>query len=340
MGNTRPYLVLLAALAASCLFVHMPSGAEGQDARSLYTQGVKLFGKGDFVEASQAFRAANQIKPSWKLFYNIGQSEAAAGRYGLALEAFEAYLVQGADQVPEDRGESVLREVQRLRVLVGTINVEAPNGTALEVDEMPRGVTPFKGPVRVAAGMHRVVLRVDDKMVLDKQISVAGGMTTDVKLSEQPVTTPAKPAAADGPAPAEPGDEERVLEADVNSPPQTAGPGAGEKKGLSPIPFYVMLGVTGALGAGTITMEALVLGKKKDIEKNPADGDARDRGKSLQTGEWVLLGLTGAAAVAAVVLAFLTDFDGESNEANPSDTTSVVPIITQDGAGFGLVGRF
>jgi hypothetical protein len=166
----------------------------------MYKKGVKFFDKGDFVEASKAFREANRLKPSWKLFYNIGQSEAAAGRYGLALEAFEAYLVQGADQVPEGRGETVLKEVQRLRVLVGTIQVEAPKGTALEVDDMPRGEIPFQGPVRVAAGKHRVVLKVDGKIALDQQISVAGGMTTNVELKEQPV---AAPETGEGPAPEE-----------------------------------------------------------------------------------------------------------------------------------------
>ena len=55
-----------------------------------------------FLEAVRAFRSANEINPSWKIEFNIGQCEAALKRYGLAMEAFEKYLALGGDEVPTD----------------------------------------------------------------------------------------------------------------------------------------------------------------------------------------------------------------------------------------------
>ena len=77
-------------LAAAALAVPARAQGEGEaEAKALYKEGALHFEAGRFEEASKAFRAAYEAKPSWKLQYNIGQSEAAARRYGQALDAFD-----------------------------------------------------------------------------------------------------------------------------------------------------------------------------------------------------------------------------------------------------------
>ena len=198
------------AVAAALLGAPAAAGAgDAPDAQALYAKGIERFEAGDYAAAADAFCAAHAAKPAFKLRYNIGQSEAAAARYGLALEAFEAYLVEGADDIAAERREEVLAEIQRLRVLVGVVEVEADAPVELLVDGVSRGVTPFEGPVRVAAGKHRVRLVRDGETVLDKTVAVAGGMTTALEVdggAAPPPPTPEEPGAATtAPAPADEG---------------------------------------------------------------------------------------------------------------------------------------
>ena len=80
---------------------------ESEKAQALFQKGADLYENSAFDRAADAFRQAYAIRPSWKLYYNIGQSEAAAKHYGLALEAFEKYLAEGGDDVEKERSDEV-----------------------------------------------------------------------------------------------------------------------------------------------------------------------------------------------------------------------------------------
>ncbi len=331
------WVVLCALLALFCA-----GAASADDAKQAYRRGVTAFNDAKYADAAEAFREAYRLKPSWKILYNIGQSDAATARYGLALEAFEAYLVEGADQVSDERREAVINELQRLRVLVGVVEVRgAEAGIELFIDDVNRGVTPFEGPIRVAAGKHDAVLKQGEEVVLEQQITVAGGMTTKLQIEKE---EPAPPAPV--PLPAEEKQEPEVVDEtppEETEPEEETEPDAedDESGGISPVPFWVALGTTGALGIGTVVMELAVQGQASALEDNPTDKEARDKGKSLQLGERVLLGLTGTAAVTTVVLIFFTDFKGEKDESTDSvEAASIAPFITEDVIGIGVSGRF
>lgn len=182
--------------------------ANAEDAKALFEQARAAFHDGKYAEAADMFRAAYEMRPSWKILFNIGQSEAAAARYGLALEAFELYLVQGADDVPQERRDEVLKEVERIRILVGFLAVEAEDGMEVRVDGVARGKTPLTRPIRVAAGEHSVEVLKGEETVITQVVSIAGGVTSTVStVSEGPVeakTQPESPPPEAQPAPAAP----------------------------------------------------------------------------------------------------------------------------------------
>ena len=156
--------------------------AQGEDqpdeAKAAFEEGASLFSAGDFPAAAKAFRRAYEIKPSWRLLYNIGQSEAAAKRHGLAMDAFEKYLSQGGDDVDEARRVEVTAEVERLRTIVGTIEVTAPNDSLVEIDGIERGTTPLPGRLKVAAGVeHQVAVRKGGKVLLARTVSVGSRLS-------------------------------------------------------------------------------------------------------------------------------------------------------------------
>lgn len=176
-----------------------------KEALSAFNQGISLFRAERYKDAADAFRRANELKPNWKLLYNIGQSEAAAKRHGLALEAFESYLSKGGDDIPREKAKNVESEIERLRKIVGYIRVSAKERAIVYVNDVKRGETPLHGNLMVAASIpHRV--RIDN--LPEQTIVVAGGQTAtvvfddsadDVTVSESVVGSETEPATGETP---------------------------------------------------------------------------------------------------------------------------------------------
>jgi tetratricopeptide (TPR) repeat protein len=99
------------------------SGAQRR-AKVAFNDGTELFEQQKFSDAARRFRDAYEIRPNWKLLYNIGQCEAAARRYGVALELFESYMAAGGDNIDQERTRELIGEMERLRNLVGFLDFQ------------------------------------------------------------------------------------------------------------------------------------------------------------------------------------------------------------------------
>ena len=186
-GQTKYCFVALFLSGVFCA-----SAALGDAARDAYDKGVDLFEQEAFRESATAFREAIKLKPTWKIYYNIGQAEAAARRYGLALDAFETYLVEGGDEIDDSRREAVIKEIKSFRYLVGTVEVEAPAGLKLFIDDELRATVPLSSVLRVAVGKHRIVLKDNDDIIFDKMMRIVGEETTVIRSDdpgEEPIDT-------------------------------------------------------------------------------------------------------------------------------------------------------
>jgi tetratricopeptide (TPR) repeat protein len=208
----------LAVVMLAAAYASEASADATEEAKRVYDDGVAHFKAGRYIEAADAFRRAVELKPSWKLYFNLGQSEAAAKRYGLALDAFEKYLVAGGDNVPTERREQVLAEIQRMRVLVGLVEVAASDGVTLEIDGVERGKTPITGAVRVAAGARKVVLRKGGEVLLERDFNFAGGMTTTISAEEEGPETPVEAPVAEPPDEPSQQPEQPLVEDDEGAP--------------------------------------------------------------------------------------------------------------------------
>jgi len=309
------------------LFCHesraQEDSAAGQ-ARIFYENGIELYEQGDAQAAAGAFREAYRLRPSWKILFNIGQCEAAAGRYGLAMEAFQQYLVDGRDDIPLERKDYVAAEILRLQALVGELNVEAPEGSTVMVDGVIRGKTPLTGPVIVVAGVdHEVVVIRRDKRLLEQTFKVWASRTHEIKVPEQSA------AEKSGTGP---GEEENDS---VDNPVADEDSG-----GLNQIFFWSGVGATAAFGAVTIAMELVVMDRREQYNDKP-EKDLYYEVEIMQTTGITFLALTGAAAVATGVLAVFTDFSGEIGEIGKGGRISgralMSPWFGQDSGGLSIV---
>ena len=115
----------------------------------------------------------------------------------------------------------------------------------------------------------------------------------------------------------------------------------GRKK-LGPAPLIIAGALTVGFGVTSIILNKKI-GDKSDEAKSAGDADLMKEAESLQTAGKVMVGLTAASLATAVVLLFFTDFKGGEEE--PVSQTAwrvdgVSPILTGDGGGLALCGRF
>jgi hypothetical protein len=322
-------------LAVSCGIAIATAGATSSaqkakdPAKAAFAKGNKLFDSGDFAGAAEAFREANRLNPSWKLFYNIGQAEAAAKHYGLALEAFERYLAEGGDEVAPDRNDEVIAEIKRLRELLGSVEIKAPDGALIIVDDFESGTAPLPGAVKLAAGVDHVIRAEKDGAVLESRtVRVSSGDTVVVELG--------MPKPEQGPAAA---------------PAASADPGAASSSpaGGSPLKTWgwVTLGVGAAvaIAGGVVGGIALSLDKKlqDDCQNNecttPAQYDDISKRDTMGLASTVLIISGAAVAATGAVLLIVGYKKAETNDATGAEV-SLVPAAGPGFAGAALAGRF
>ena len=155
-------------------------------AKDHFDEGTALYSAGQYEDAAVHFRLAHELKPSWKLWFNIGQSEAACRRFGLALEAFEKYLALGGDNVTAERFQDVVTEMRRLRELVGKLDIASgPDGAQVVVDGIARASLPLEVDLRVTAGIpHDLKIVGDDNIIHQQTVTVGSTSSVSITLDD------------------------------------------------------------------------------------------------------------------------------------------------------------
>jgi len=302
------------------------AGSENDPARKKYREGVDLFEQGRHREAADAFREAHRLRPSWKILFNIGQSEAAAGRFGLALEAFEKYLAQGKDEIPVERKDFVLKEVERLRLMVGQVEVKAPDGCEVTIDDAKRGSAPFTVPLLVATGVeHEIVVKKQGYELHRQKFSVFGGQTAVISVKDRPIPRKKQkkpPVVAQKKKEPEPVEE---------APPEE------EPGGLNPGWFWGGLAFTGACAGVTIAMNFLASNRKSAFEDSAnTNSSIKSEGETYQYVGIGFLAATGAALVTTAILAGFTDWSVYSSDGEGASSASLAPALSPEGFGLCL----
>jgi len=311
----RVLCVLCPAILWSFVLAAPASGqgqeATDQQAKIYYQKGVESFNAGNFAEAAKAFRQAYRLKPSFKIYYNIGQSEAAAKRYGEAWEAFELYLLAGGDEVPVERKDYVVSEIQRMKMLAGVVEVKAPDGLDVMVDGEARGTTPLKGPLRMTAGNRKVAVQKDGKVLQEKEISVIGGMSTSVEFQ---IAEPKPAVAAVVPPPPKP----EPKPASEAQPKETEGAGFDYE-----LYGWIGIGVGGAALLGGVVTGAMALSLNSDLKDKcsggvcpPNEQSNVDKLGTLSTVSTVLVIGGGVIAAAGATLLIIDAVSGSGSESN------------------------
>jgi hypothetical protein len=310
------------ALTAVILSIAGPARADNaeEEARIQFQNGVKLYDDGSYEQAAIAFDRAYELKPSYKILFNIGQSRSELKHYAEALKAYTKYLEEGGEEVPEERREQVNAEIKRLEALVGMIVVETDKkGATVLVDKEERGQTPLLGPVFVDLGKHEVIVELGRERLLERIVEVAGGERVLLKLEEQPLAgvEPAKKTSL--------AEEQRE-----DGPSGEEGPGR--------VWTWVAFAVGGAAAIGAGITGGLAISRASDLEKSCPDKECSpdkqetvDSGKRLGVVTNALIGVAAAGAVTTLILFFLEPKRAADNEAVTINAAPGGGIITVGG---------
>jgi len=331
-----PHAALALALAIAGLApLRLPAQEEDSNrlAKQFYEQGIRYYEQGDNRAAAEAFREAYKVRPSWKILFNIGQTEAAAGHYGLAVEAFEQYLVEGKDAIEQERRDYVLGEIQRMKVLVGTLVIHGPDGAAVFVDDMNRGELPAAQRVKVEAGERHVVVSTNTGVLLRNVIRMSGGDEVVLEANPSRASVPHPSLAPVAGKPSIPG------------PSPREGEGKPKETGSPLLWTWVTLGVGGAAGVTAAITGGVALSKGSDVKDQcphnvcPAGlkGDI-DEVKRLNLATDILIGVAAAGGAAALILYFVES--AQSEEADSSHAAKAEVHVTPFMAGLSISGRY
>ena len=339
----------------------LPSVGSAQDtdkeASEHFKEGVTLFNENKKQEAVEEFNAAYAIKPSWKIMYNIGQCQASLRRYGMAIEAFEKYLGQGGDEVPADRQDEVLAELDRLRRMVGNVKVQGPGGVEIYIDDIQRGTTPMVSAILVTAGVeHRIRLIKNGEEILSVGETVSGNEVLELTAPQE-----SSAAAVDTPPVIDPtpeGDGSGVTEgaaagatdastSDHALPEHgdTTGTTADSKRsGLPKVIFIASAAAAGAFGLAAGGLAVAINSKWESSEDklndNPWVVDAEAVSSNIHTMQilgYVSMGLAAAGLITAVAVIPFTDWKGKKSK---RAALRAVPWAFGEGGGLVLEGRF
>jgi hypothetical protein len=320
--------ILLAAGAAM---------AQGRDvdaeARTHFQNGIDLYGEEKYEQAAVEFNRAYELKPSFKILYNLAQAENELGHYAKALDAYVRYLAVGGTEIQKERVDQVKVEIARLNTLVGMMTVKGgPFGSTVFVDDERKGDTPLSGTVFVDLGEHLVVVRKDGEEIYREKLKVAGGQKVEVvvetgrKAAPEPLPESTSPP---GPSPTgrggmAPGTSER-----------------GEVSSGNRVWTWVAFGVGGAGAVAAAITGGLALSKASDVKGQCDNGvcpvSAKDDADTANALGWATNGLIGLAAVGIGTGVLLWFYEPEWTA---DGGASVAPAATADGAGIVVEGRF
>lgn len=315
-------------------------------AQARVAEGTKLYQRKKYDRALAAFLQAYTLSRDPTLLLSMGISALRMNDPLQAVKLFEKFLHE-APGAPEDQKERARAQITKARRSLGRIEIVAPEGAQLAVDDAPVGRAPLAAAIDVLPGKH-VVSSTFEGSTKTETVNVSAMELARARLGTATPATPAAPASPRTPAPAtvappvaEPG------------PPPLAAP--KDSPGLfsapeTPAPAYVAT----AIGLTALTTAIVLHGMGVNADRNVAVGretlarsgndasacadpdaaiaptcasiaDARQESSSLATPALVAAGAgAGATLFALAWWMFATkEIDPAKTGARPSPSVSV-----------------
>jgi hypothetical protein len=268
MRAPRFAVALLIALAPGAYAAPVFAQAGSEDAittmaRARFKEGVDFYDKGQYEQARAAFLQAYALKKHPAVLLNLAWSSLKSGHALEGKKYFEQFLNEAKDATEKQKADAN-DGLSQAKAKLGHIDIQAPSGTDVTVDNDHAGTAPIADGVYVDPGAHTVKFKTSDGTTDTESVSVLAGQKSVAKFSGSggggavAGGTPPSTTASNTPAPSEPSatpptPPEESHATPTSAPKETAG-GEAHANLLAPpknvVPAAVMLGI-GVAGFAT-----------------------------------------------------------------------------------------
>lgn len=275
-----------------------------REARERYENAVKLYEEGAYDAALVELNRASELRPSYKIYYNIGQVRFAMHDYAAAMDAYRQYLEKGGDKIPASRREQIQKELNALtqRVAKLVIETDVPGAEVL-IDDVSVGTTPLSAPLVVNSGIRRIGVRHPEYLPQSRRLSIAGGVADTIKfaLTDRSAAEAGSAGALAGSgaprsAAAAPGSDAAVAAAGP-----AAAPGSEPKATAHEVP-WLGWALTGAFAASATVTGVLARSANSSLESDRSNLDVSASEVSSQASKVRTLATVTDCLVAATLI--------------------------------------
>jgi hypothetical protein len=165
-------------------------------AREHFGRAQQLYDEGHFEAALLELQRAYEVKPSWRLLFNLAELRFTVHDYVGSLRTFERFLAEGGTEIDAPKRAAAESKLGTLRSLVGSVKI-ATNvaGATIYVDDEAIGKSPLP-PAMVSAGRHKISATRDGYRPATGSVAVLGSEETSAELTLMP-ESPDRAAAGD-----------------------------------------------------------------------------------------------------------------------------------------------
>ncbi len=304
----------LVCLFAPVMVLAQSVAAQGPDSTAAavrFQQGVELYREGSYEGALAEFRKAYQVSPSYRVLYNIAQTQYALHDFVGAYRSLRQYVAEGGADISADRRVQVddmsAKLAERIAHLEITTNVK---GADIRIDDVSVGRSPLLEPILVNVGTRKVSAVKAGVPDAVRVIAVAGKETLKVDLRlDEPLNVAASQTQTAQRIPI-------MAKAEASAPPgHTA--------------LIVSLSTTVALAAGTGIFGYLALRSQNDFKNQlnsyPNTKDQIESARTKSKNYGYIADAFGAATLLSggACLYFALTSGGSSRSAKHGKTTVV-----------------
>ncbi len=265
-------------LAVGCVAGNASAAGAEAEARERYDRALRLYEEADFDGALVELERAYELRPTYKLLYNIARVRLALNDHASALKAYRRYLEEAGTKISRSRRDQVAAEIKTLegRVAKLTVAVDVA-GAEVFVDDVLVGTSPLPEAVLVNAGLRRISVRHPDHPPQTRRLSLAGGDQEQLEVTLAPPPATLAPPATPAPPPAKPTPTPRPTPATQQPVAQGPSPPAPEAAG-TPWFGWALTGVFGAAATTTgviaLSAAASLSDERDQLGVDPADLDS------------------------------------------------------------------
>ncbi|MCA9620578.1 MAG: PEGA domain-containing protein, partial [Myxococcales bacterium] len=142
---------------------------------------------GSCERAAVLYLKSRALFPSVANTLNAAVCLAKVEREDEALELYQELVGRMRDQLQADELAAIGPEMQRLRSLLGTVDVAGDVGATLVIDGRSRGTLPLAGPIPIRPGAHDVRVLKEGFEVWSTAVDAKVGQVTALRATLKPL---------------------------------------------------------------------------------------------------------------------------------------------------------